>query len=202
MGRVQEIAVKTADIEVFAKGYLSYLVELIGQVDLKSVAAFAAELDRAREADRTIFLAGNGGSAATASHMANDLGVDVARSYPGRRAFRAISLVDNPAVVLAIANDESFENIFVNQLKTLYSPGDVFIAISASGNSANVVKAARWVKQSGGVVLALTGFDGGDLSGIADVSICVRTEKGDYGPVEDLHMIMDHLLGNWSRWKK
>ena len=94
-----------------------------------------------------------------------------------------------------------YDNIFVNQLRIHYSPGDRLVAISASGNSPNLIEAAKWVKQRDGTVMSLVGFDGGKLKQISDVSIHVKTLNGEYGPVEDIHMIMDHLLANWFQCK-
>jgi D-sedoheptulose 7-phosphate isomerase len=154
-------------------------------------------LDAARERGSTIFLIGNGGSAATASHMANDIGLDVLKKSGDARAFRVLSLTDSVPMLTAIANDEGYENVFLRQLRILYRPGDVLVAISASGNSPNVVAAAEWVRKEGGAVLGLTGFDGGRLRGLCDVAIHVETPKGAYGPVEDVHMIMDHLVAGY-----
>jgi D-sedoheptulose 7-phosphate isomerase len=94
----------------------------------------------------------------------------------------------------AIANDEGYENLFVNQLRLHYRPGDLLVAISASGNSPNVVNAARWVKEQGGRVVTITGFDGGKLKSLGDIAIHIDTPKGEFGPVEDLHMIVIMLL--------
>jgi D-sedoheptulose 7-phosphate isomerase len=99
----------------------------------------------------------------------------------------------------AIGNDAGHENLFVYQLRIHYRPGDKLIAISASGNSPNVVEAARWVKKRGGRVVGLVGFDGGELKRLADVVIHAKTPKGEYGPVEDIHIIMDHLFYSWLK---
>ena len=103
--------------------------------------------------------------------------------------------------MLAIANDDGYESLFVNQLRVHYRHGDKLVAISASGNSPNVIAAAEWVRKQGGVVMSLVGFDGGKLKDISDIVIHVKSEEGEYGPVEDIHMIMDHLLANWLQYK-
>ena len=110
---------------------------------------------------------------------------------------KAHSLTDNVHLLTAWANDASYDMVFAEQMHNYVEPGDVVIAISGSGNSPNVVEAAHWVKDQGGCVMALTGFDGGQLAKIADVAIHAETEKGQYGPVEDVHMIMDHLIMTW-----
>ena len=99
----------------------------------------------------------------------------------------------------AIANDTGYENLFAYQLRIHYRPGDKLVAISASGNSPNVVEAARWVKKRGGRVVGLVGFDGGELKRLSDVVIHVETQKGEYGPVEDIHMVVEHLIYTWLR---
>jgi len=176
----------------FARGYLDYLKEVMDHVDPASIAAFAETLLQARERGARIFFIGNGGSAATASHFANDIAIG-SRSWAA--PFRAISLTDNVSTVTAIANDYGYEEIFTLQLKTQMTSGDVVVAISASGNSANVVGALEYANEHGAVTLALTGFDGGRLRKVAQRGVHVPTNMGEYGPVEDVHMIIDHLVG-------
>lgn len=183
----------------FAKNYTRYLYKILRVLDEKSLNDFSAALNSARLLGKTIFFIGNGGSAATASHMANDFGTDILRRTNTKKPFKAMSLTDNCAVMLAVANDSGYENIFVNQLKIHYRKGDVLVAISASGNSRNVIEAAKWVKQQKGKVLSLVGFDGGKLKEISDVVIHVKSKKGEYGPVEDVHLILDHLISYWLR---
>jgi D-sedoheptulose 7-phosphate isomerase len=176
----------------FAAAYLQHISELLASLDTAAIAAVAAHLNRARADGRTIFLAGNGGSAATASHMANDLGL--CHTNVADRAFKAHALTDAVPLMTAIANDFGYEQLFTRQLAVHYQTGDLLIVISASGNSPNVLAAASWVRERGGVVLGFLGFDGGALAGLCDTSVIVRTAKGEYGPVEDAHMILDHLI--------
>jgi D-sedoheptulose 7-phosphate isomerase len=178
----------------FARSYVAHLCDVLWRLDWEAIAAFADALLQARERGARIFFLGNGGSAATASHFANDIAIG---SQSGERPFRAISLTDNVAVLSAIANDFGYDEIFVHQLRTLMSPGDVVVGISASGNSANVVKAIEWANLNGGVTVALTGFDGGQVRGIARLAVHVATEGGEYGPVEDAHMVLDHLVAGF-----
>ena len=135
---------------------------------------------------------GNGGSAATASHFANDLSIG-SDSY--EKPFRAISLTDNQAIITAISNDFGFEDVFVKQLRVLGRPGDVAVAISASGNSSNLLAAFAYAKTVGIKTIAITAFDGGKLKNIADEGIHVPTGPREYGPAEDAHMVLDHLVG-------
>jgi len=196
MSTLETILKESTDPAQFARAYLDYLSGLLKRLDPKAIAAFIDELEQARANHHTVFVVGNGGSASTASHMANDFGVG---AFPGDGIppFRVLALTDNVAAMTAIGNDTGFENLFVSQLRIHHMPGDKFIAISASGNSPNVVRGAEWVKDRGGRVIALVGFDGGKLKGLADVVIHAETPKGEYGPVEDIHMILDHLVYTW-----
>lgn len=201
MNNMEALARKSETVQQFAVGYLNYLSSLFQKMDMLAIAAVVAELENARKTQNTVFACGNGGSAATASHMANDFGVDVYKKGGSGNPYRVLSLTDNPAVMLAIANDDGYHNLFVNQLKIHYRDGDKLIAISASGNSPNVIEASKWVQNKGGVVMGVTGFDGGKLAKLADITMNVPTPKGEYGPVEDLHMILDHLIANWLQYQ-
>ena len=192
MNRVETLYQLRPQPAAFARGYFSYLAEILGQINEASVANFIETLMDARERGAGIFFIGNGGSAATASHFANDVAIG-SRSW--EKPFRAISLTDNVAVITAIANDYGYEHIFTLQLKTMMHAGDVVVAISASGNSPNVLNGLEWAKAQGAKTVALTGFDGGKLRQIADICVHVPTAKGEYGPVEDVHMVLDHLVG-------
>jgi D-sedoheptulose 7-phosphate isomerase len=201
MNKLDNIFADAGNFKSYFRGYLEYLISVLESLEEADIECFAQILNLARLEGKTIFLAGNGGSASTAMHMANDLGTDTLKYSGGKSAFRTHALTDNSAVMLAVANDDGFENVFINQLRVYYRKGDVFIGISASGNSPNIVKAAQWAKDNGGKVLAMVGFDGGQLKRIADETIHVRSNKGEYGIVEDVHMIMDHLMANWFQRK-
>ena len=138
----------------------------------------------------TVFMLGNGGSAATASHFACDLAKGT--QVIGLPAFRVISLSDNVPLMSAWANDTNYERIFAEQLATLIHPDDIVIAISASGNSPNILAAARMAQQSGAITLALTGQDGGKLSRLADFTIYVPSQSIEQ--VEDAHLVIAHSL--------
>jgi len=181
----------------FARRYLDRLAGLLQSIDTEEVGKVAGVLEEARRRGRKIFLIGNGGSAATASHMANDLGIGC-KEHTGRR-FQTISLTDNVPVMTAIANDYGYDEVFVGQLEYLLSPRDVVIAISASGNSSNVVRAVRYAARKNAVTVGFVGFDGGALRRLCDHVVWVKTPKGEYGPVEDIHMILDHLLMSYLK---
>jgi D-sedoheptulose 7-phosphate isomerase len=108
-----------------------------------------------------------------------------------------VSLTSNSAVLTCLANDIGYENVFVWQLRNLMRPGDVVVGISASGNSPNAVKALEYAAENGGIPVAIVGFDGGRMKRVAKYAIHVETEKGEYGPVEDVHMVLDHLISNY-----
>ena len=179
----------------YFQSYFSYLNELLTAIDSDSITGVIDCFLTARDNNRTIFFAGNGGSASTASHFAQDLG-EVGRKT-NKPGFRTLSLTDNISLLSAIGNDYGFEKIFSIQLSELLSPGDVLVAISASGNSPNVVKAVEFAKEAGGKTVGLVGFDGGKMREICDHVIHVKTDIGAYGPAEDAHMIMDHLITSY-----
>lgn len=167
----------------------------------KMIALFIDEREDAYEHGNTIFIAGNSGSVATAFHMANDIGFDVIKKTGTDKPFRVFALTDNTSVITAIANDVGYENVFLNQLKIHYRQGDRLLAISASGNSPNIVTAAEWVKEQGGRVISFVGFTGGKLKEFSDVVVHVKAEAGEYGPVEDAHLILNHILAHWFQNK-
>ena len=179
------------DPAIFASRYLDYLIKVLKSIDTESIAGFTLALLDARDRGVNIFFIGNGGSASTASHFANDISIGT-NSY--EKPFKAISLTDNQAIITAISNDFGYDDIFVRQLKALGSKGDLLVAISASGNSPNIIKAFDYAKLSGISTVALTAFDGGKIKQLADLSVHICTEKKEYGPAEDAHMVLDHLV--------
>jgi D-sedoheptulose 7-phosphate isomerase len=180
------------DAAVFASSYFDYLSEVLRGIDPQSVSRFAQTLLAARERGATVYFIGNGGSAATASHFANDLSIGT-HSYD--KPFRVVSLTDNQAIITAIANDFGYDEIFKRQLQVLAKPGDVLVAISASGNSPNLLKAFEYAQSADVKTIAITAFDGGKMKAMADDGIHVQTGLKEYGPAEDAHMVLDHLLG-------
>lgn len=180
----------------FAEGYLGYLAQVFARIDRDAVAQFVAALEQARTDGATVFFCGNGGSAATASHFQNDL--TRWRTDP----MKVVSLTDNVAVITALANDYGYDRIFVMQLEPLLAEGDVVVAISASGNSPNVVQAIEFANERKAVTVGLTGFDGGRLGELCEIHVHVPSARGEYGPVEDAHMVLDHLVMSylWEKW--
>ena len=201
MNNIKHILNESKDIQNYARGYLQYISELLKRVDTEKIALFIEELEKARINQNTVFFIGNGGSATTATHMVNDFGIG-SRTGENANPYRVLALTDNIAKMTAISNDYGYNKMFVHQLKIYYKPGDKLVAISASGNSPNVVAAAEWVKKRSGRVIGLLGFDGGRLKNLCDIAIHIETPKGEYGPVEDLHMVVTHLVYMWLRNKE
>lgn len=183
------------DPQAFSLEYIEQLKQMLDDLDPKEIERLITVLLDAHKHDKQVFVIGNGGSASAASHMACDLGKGTA--IPGRKRMRAISLTDNMAMFSAIANDFGYDNVFLEQLKNIFNPGDVLIGISASGNSPNVVNAMRWVNERGGVTVAIVGFTGGEMKREAD--ICIYFKNNEYGPVEDGHLIINHLVSTYLR---
>jgi D-sedoheptulose 7-phosphate isomerase len=181
----------TSDPVDFARAYLEYLQAVLRRIDPAAIGRFVRTLLDARERAAMIFFIGNGGSAATASHFANDLSIGT-NEYD--KPFRAISLTDNVPMLTAIGNDFGYEEIFVRQLRSLGKSGDVLVGISASGNSPNLVKAFEYAKSVGISTVAITAFDGGRMKAIASQGIHVATDLKEYGPAEDAHLVLDHLV--------
>jgi D-sedoheptulose 7-phosphate isomerase len=154
---------------------------------------------RARAKNRTIYFIGNGGSAATASHFANDLGKGAKSTASGKKSemFRALSLTDNISWLTALGNDEGYSRVFTGQLENFIQQDDIVVGISASGNSPNVVNALKLANEVGAISVAIVGFDGGEMKKIAHYSIHVPSNKGEYGPVEDVHLIVAHVITNY-----
>ncbi len=182
----------TSDPAAFAGAYVKHIQSVLSRIDTTEVGRFIETLLDARERGATVFFIGNGGSAATASHFANDLAIGT-QDY--EKPFRVVSLTDNVAVITAIANDYGYDEIFSRQLNVLGKNGDVLIAISASGNSPNLLKAFEHARSAGIKTVALTAFDGGKMRQCCDEGVHVPTGPKEYGPAEDAHMVLDHLVG-------
>ena len=197
MKTFQKLFHKSNNIGEFAKGYFNRLKNILDSININSINKLEEEFEDARKNGNTIFVIGNGGSATTASSMANDIGFDIIKRTSIKHPFRILSLTDNNSVITAIGNDIGSKNLFISQLKIHYRDGDKLLAISASGNSKNILLAADWVKERGGKIIGLLGFDGGELLKIADTVIHIKTEEGEFGPVEDLHLIINHVLAHW-----
>jgi D-sedoheptulose 7-phosphate isomerase len=183
----------------FVDKYLRELEAITRRISQEDINSTIELLYKAWKEERQVFLAGNGGSAPTATHLACDLAKFT--SVEGKKRFRAISLVENTPLVSALTNDLGWENVYVEQLKNLMREGDVFVAISVHGGSGsdvgglwsqNLLKAAKFTKENGGKVVGLAGFDGGALKQIADA--CIVVPINSTPQVEGFHSVLSHLL--------
>jgi D-sedoheptulose 7-phosphate isomerase len=170
--------------------YFDVLKKVIDEIDRTEIEKAMICLKNARNSKRFIYSMGNGGSAATASHYAGDFNKGL--SLGREKRFRFIALNDNLPTILSLANDVSYTSIFIEQLKNFLEPQDVVVAISGSGNSENVVSAVRYAKEHGGIIIGLTGYDGGKLKELSDIKLHVPIDNMQI--VEDLHMVFDHLM--------
>ncbi len=157
-------------------------------MDALNLAVNAIADAYSREAD--IYICGNGGSAATASHFTNDFNKGISEHKP--KKFRMRCLCDNVATLMAVANDVSYDEIFRFQLRGVLRPGDLVIGISGSGNSKNVLNAVRYAKEMGVATIGVTGYDGGELKELADYHMDAMVN--DMRLSEDIHMIFDHMM--------
>lgn len=174
-----------------AEEYFRELRRVAALMPLEDINATIAALQRVGEAGNTVYLFGNGGSAALASHFACDLGKGIAHYSPGPR-FRAVSLVDNVPTLTAWANDSTYEDVFAEPLANLIQGGDVALAISGSGNSANVLRALRVARSVGAETIGFTGFQGGKIKELCD--ICVIVPSDNMQIIEDLHVSVAHTV--------
>ncbi len=174
----------------FIKNYVEKQSAAIRMTPFADVERFCSMLLEAREGDHAIFFAGNGGSAATASHFTNDLVKGLSPGNP--RRFRAFSLVDQVPVITALANDYDYSVIFQEQLKNYAKEGDLLVVISGSGNSPNIIKACEYAAQHGVRTVGLTGRDGGKLKDLCDLSIIAPVDGME--EIEDIHMLWEHCV--------
>lgn len=175
----------------FFTTYRNTLEATLNKLDLGKVEQAAEWLREARDEGRQIFVCGNGGSAMTASHFVTD--IVKGASFGRDKRFRAMALTDSLGTLTAYSNDVSYECVFVEQLKNFANPGDVVIAISGSGNSPNVLRALEYANSIGCKTIAMTGRDGGKLAPLAQVNILAA--EPHMGRIEDVHMIVCHMLG-------
>ncbi len=170
--------------------YHEQFTKILASFDLDALAKASELVGQAYAADKQIFTAGNGGSAALAVHLAADFGKNVAG--PNDKYPRILSLCCNSSTLTALGNDCGYENVFSLQLRNLMNPGDLVILISSSGNSPNIIEAAKYAKAGGATVLGLSGFSGGKLKELADVSLHVPCDV--YELVEDAHSFFCHTI--------
>lgn len=189
------VKIKNIDIYGFIDSYIKELNNCLHQLDREAIHKAVEILMEAYQDGKQIFILGNGGSAGIASHMACDLGKGTLQRHydDSERRFRVISLTDNVPVITAYANDLSYDDVFMQQLRNLVSAGDVVVALSGSGNSRNIIKALGYARKCKARIIGLLGFKtGGEAVKYCDCAIIAKSNY--YGPCEDIQLIMDHIL--------
>ena len=190
----------------FVKDYLSGMKRVIDDISVEDIEKVVELLYDAWKNDKCVFTCGNGGSASTATHFASDLLKATATS--DKRGFRSECLNDNIPLMLALINDEGFDNLFYEQLKTKFRKGDVLICISVHGGagrdkaqlwSQNLLKAMKYVQDNGGKAIGLSGFDGGPMKEVADACIVVPVNSTPH--VESFHLAVEHLICSYLKQK-
>lgn len=175
--------------------YLNLLQSLLAEISVEQIDSVLEVFERAYRDDRTIFICGNGGSASTASHWVCDFSKGTVA--PNGKRMRMICLGDNLPMLTAYANDVNYESVFAEPVRTFVRSQDVVVLLTASGNSPNMLEAAKAAREVGAVTVGLIGFGGGKLAQLVDHQITVSCRE--YGPVEDLHLILDHIISLYMR---
>lgn len=174
----------------YVRPYFTQLQATLDLMATEPIDEAIRTLHQARQNGRKVFIMGNGGSASTASHFVCDLAKNT--RHPDWPDYRVVGLTDNMALVTAYANDEGYENAFARQLASLVEPEDVVIAISASGNSPNVLRAIELAKERAALTIGLTGFNAGKLGPMVDLHVHVPSDCIEH--VEDIHLVLEHLI--------
>jgi D-sedoheptulose 7-phosphate isomerase len=182
-------------VESFFLKYIDRFKNCLDEIGVDKLVDITEVLWNAYTENRQVFIMGNGGSAATASHFACDLGKGTI--VEGRLRFRVMSLNDNMGLITALSNDFGYEEVFKEQLINLVNQGDVVIAITASGNSPNVLKAIEYAKSKGALTIGFIGSGGGKLKEIVDKDITISNRN--YGQVENIHLILEHLITEYLK---
>jgi len=178
------------DYTISIRDYLDWEISVLNRLDLNAINDVMNAIVEAYQNSRRIYIFGNGGSAATASHFINDFNKGLSENLD--KKFNFVCLNDNVPTLLAIANDLGYEYIFEYQLKGKLEPGDIVIAISGSGNSLNILRAVEYAKSQSNRVIGITGFAGGKLANISDISLNVPVDNIQI--TEDVHMIFNHMI--------
>jgi D-sedoheptulose 7-phosphate isomerase len=189
---------QVAQISHTSEAISAYLIEMqttLSNLPIDMIERVVGLLREARSQKKRVFLFGNGGSAATASHLACDLAKGT--STNGKPRLRAIALTDNMPLISAWANDSSYENIFAQQLQDHVEPGDVVIGISGSGKSLNVLNGIKVARSAGAITIGFTGLGGGDLKDLVD--LCIVVPDNSIDQVEDVHLMLGHVITSCLR---
>lgn len=195
MNKLEELFKASSSASEYARMYVARLADVLSALDGAALSEGLAAIRRAANEQHTIYLMGNGGSGAVASHFVNDLGPN--SLVPAVNCFRVISLVDNVESITAIANDSGYDQIFALQLESRIVEGDVVIGLSVSGQSENVVRAIRYAREQGAYTIGLVGFEGGRLSQSVDCCLHFPTTCDEYGIVEDVFAVLSHIISGY-----
>ena len=177
------------------ESYLKLIRGVLDELNVAEVERVLEIFEQAYRDDRTIYICGNGGSHTTASHWVCDFAKGTVAA--GAKRMRMMSLGDNIATLTAYANDVNYNMVFAEPVRTYVKRGDVVVLLTASGNSPNVLEAAKAAREVGAISVGLIGFGGGKLAAMVDAQITVQSRE--YGPVEDLHLILDHIVSLYMR---
>ena len=180
--------------EEHVAAYRQRLERALDALEQPALRELAEALEALGDAGGRLYVLGNGGSAATAAHLANDLSQGL-----GERGLDAWALADSTPAVTAAANDHGYADVFVRSLQHRLRPGDLVLVLSASGDSENLVRAVDLARERGATVASITGFDGGRVAPRSHIAVRIPGPAGDYGPPEDLQLVIDHLLSGWLR---
>jgi D-sedoheptulose 7-phosphate isomerase len=172
--------------------YMDCVKKEIDRIDPAELQALSDAILARYDSGRFVYIIGNGGSGANASHFCEDLGKSTVKDFESQKRLKVMSLTDNTPYILAWANDTSYDRVFVEQLKNFGEPGDMLVAISGSGNSPNILKAVEWCNEKGIETFGITGFDGGKLRKLANKSL--HCPLDDMGIVESIHLIAFHYV--------
>lgn len=178
------------DFQKDIRDYIACEIETLQKLNVESINAALNLLIETQQRHKKIYVFGNGGSSATASHFQNDFGKGISEFVKDKFRFQCLN--DNVATVMAVANDIGFEEVFRFQLRGVIEPGDIVLAISGSGNSQNVINAVEYAKSCGNKIIGLTGYNGGKLRELSDISL--HAPVNSMQVTEDIHMIFDHLM--------
>ncbi|HPO15185.1 MAG TPA: SIS domain-containing protein [Candidatus Hydrogenedentes bacterium] len=190
----------SSSFQAYAQGYTERLAAVLKEIDRDALAQAVEIIDQAFQAQKALYVIANGGSAAVAAHIVNDL---VAGGYvEGPPPFRVFSLSDNLATVTALGNDAGFDYIFERQLRVYLNPGDVVLAMSVSGNSPNILNAVAYARAHEAKTIGFCGFTGGKLAPACDVSLHIPTTLDEYGPVEDAFSVLGHIFVGYLSMKR
>jgi len=182
-------------MNLYFKQYCSELIDTINNLTSKDLNPIVNILWDAYKGNKKIYVIGNGGSAATASHYVCDFAKGTA--VPGEKRLKIMSLTDNVAHMTAISNDISYHEVFKEQLENLLEPGDILLCISASGNSPNLVQAVNYANSVNVTTIGILGFNGGRMKELTATNIVV--DNFNYGQVEDIHLMLGHVLSQYLR---